>query len=157
MMRFVILAINCVVEHKRDFVVDDIHFIRERKMPFSKFISFMIFRKRTTLRNSIHSMYKLLAKFDFKKISPSAFSQQRRYIDPEVFNVINKEFLKNIGIKDKKRSLKTFKGKRVFAGDGSDLEILNLISTRADFKVKKSKKPLYLSRNCKIFSSSRCS
>lgn len=141
MMGFVNSAIDYAVEHKSDFVLDDNHFIRERKMPFSDFIPFMIFRTRTTLRNSIHSMYKLLAQFDFdfKKISASAFSQQRRYIDPEVFNAINKEFLKKIGIKDKKRILKTFKGKRVFAGDGSDLEILNLISTRAEFKVKDKK------------------
>lgn len=52
---------------------------------------------------------------------------------------MSKKFLKNIGITDKKKILKTFKGKRVFAGDGSDLEILNLIATRLSFNVKAKK------------------
>ena len=144
MINFVKSAIDKVIDNKRTYVLDDVHFTRDRKWPFSVFINFMIFRIKTTIRHSINHMYKLLNEFDFKKISPSDFSQQRIFIDPEAFKVINREFLKNIGITDKKRSMKTFKGKRVFAGDGSDLEIFNLLSTRFDFKVKsKTKKYTY--------------
>lgn len=136
MIKFIKSAINDVIEDKRTYVLDDIHFKRNKKWPFPIFIYFMLFRKRTTLRHSINSMYKILSQFDFKKVSPSNFSQQRKYIDPNAFKEISKGFLKNIGITDKKKILKTFKGKRIYAGDGSELEILNLISTRAEFKVK---------------------
>ena len=139
MIGFVNNAIKHVTNNKLEYVLDNIHFRRNRQWPFPTFINFMLFRKRTTLRHSIHSMYKLLCKFHFEKVSSSDFSQQRRYIDPNAFKVISKEFLKNIGITDKKKTLKTFKGKRVFAGDGSDLEILNLISTRFAFNVKLKK------------------
>lgn len=139
MINFVESAISHVVENKSDYILDNVHFKRNRKWPFSTFIRFMTFRKRTTLRHSINSMYKLLGQFGFKNVSSSDFSQQRRYIDPNTFKVISKEFLKNIGITDNKKILKTFKGKRVYAGDGSDLEILNLISTRSSFNVKLKK------------------
>ena len=136
MINFVKSSIDYVVDNKREFVVDDIHFSRNRDWPFPVFMNFMVFRKKTTIRHSIHSMYKVMSQFNFEKISDSAFSQQRRYIDPEVFNVMSKEFLKKIRITDDKKILKTFKGYRVFGGDGSDIEILNLISTRSEFNVK---------------------
>lgn len=139
MINFVKSSIDYVVDNKREFVVDDVHFSRNRDWPFPVFMNFMVFRKKTTIRHSIHSMYKVMSQFNFEKISDSAFSQQRRYIDPEVFNVMSKEFLKNIGITDDKKILKTFKGYRVFGGDGSDIEILNLISTRSEFNVKPNK------------------
>ena len=139
LIKFIESAIEKVDENKREYIVDDVHFTRVRKWSFLDYIKFMILRKKTTIRHSIHSMYKKLALFDFEKISSSAFSQQRRYIEPEVFKEINKEFLLKIRIKDKKKILETYKGKRVFAGDGSDLEILNLLVTRSSFKVKPKK------------------
>ena len=144
MISFVKDAINKVVVNKRMYIIDDVHFTRTNKWPFPVFISYMLFRKKTTIKHSINNMYKLLRSVDFKKVSASAFSQQRRYIVPNTFKAINIEFLKNIGITDKKKILKTFKQKRIFAGDGSDLEILNLLSTRFDFNVKpKTKKYTY--------------
>ena len=139
MINFVRSSIGYVVDNKREFILDDIHFRRNRKWPFDVYMDFMVFSKKTTIRHSIHSMYKLMGEFNFIKISDSAYSQQRRYIDPEVFNVMNKKFLNNIGITDDKKILKTYKGRRVFAGDGSDVEILNLISTRSEFNVKPNK------------------
>ena len=73
MINFVESAISHVVENKSDYILDNVHFKRNRKWPFPTFIRFMIFRKRTTLRHSINSMYKLLGQFGFKKVSSSDF------------------------------------------------------------------------------------
>lgn len=139
MIGFVKSAFNLVFENKREFIYGDNHFIRDSTWSFLDYIEHITFKKRTTLRHGLQSMHKLLHEFGFKKISSSALCQQRKFINPEAFKVISREFLKKIGIKDKKSILKTFKNMRVFAGDGSDLEILNLISTRFDFNVKENK------------------
>ena len=122
MNRFVNLAFDYVDKNKRDYIYGDNRFIRHKYWSFLDYVKHIIFRNKTTLRHSINSMYKILHGYGFKKITASAFCQQRKFIKAEVFKEINKCFLKNIGITDDKKILKTFKGFRVFAGDGSDLE-----------------------------------
>ena len=68
MINFVKSSIDYVVDNKREFVVDDIHFSRNRDWPFPVFMNFMVFRKKTTIRHSIHSMYKVMSQFNFEKI-----------------------------------------------------------------------------------------
>lgn len=46
MINFVKSSIDYVVDNKREFVVDDIHFSRNRDWPFPVFMNFMVFRKK---------------------------------------------------------------------------------------------------------------
>lgn len=46
MINFVKSSIDYVVDNKREFVVDDVHFSRNRDWPFPVFMNFMVFRKK---------------------------------------------------------------------------------------------------------------
>lgn len=90
-------------------------FTRNRKLPFPKLVSFLLAMEGGTLTTE------LLERFgcSIDAASASAFVQQRSKLAPETFPALFDLFVR------KTQSLKLYKGLRLFAADGSDIQIPN--------------------------------
>ena len=90
-------------------------FTRNRKLPFPKLVSFLLAMEGGTLTTE------LLERFgcSIDTASASAFVQQRSKLAPETFPALFDLFVR------KTQSLKLYKGLRLFAADGSDIQIPN--------------------------------
>ena len=136
MFYHIITAINVIVENFRDFVEDETKFTRSRKWNFEDFLIFASFRNGTTNRHEINKYAKNFADKFFKRIKRQNFCQRRIFINPKAWKAVSKEYLKEIEIKRESVLFKTFKGFRLFAGDGSDFNLLETEELRKEFKVK---------------------
>ena len=136
MFYHIIAAINVIVENLREFVPDETKFIRGRKWGFKDFLIFASFRNGTTNRHEINKYAKNFADRHSKRIKRQDFCQRRIYISPEAWKAVSREYLKEIEINRESVFYKTFKGFRLFAGDGSDFNLLEIEGLRKVFKVK---------------------
>lgn len=118
-------SIDSACVNFKDYVLKDSAFTRSRKWTFNDYVNHIIFNTRKTVTNNIfmHLKYSTGGAGSYTKQS---FSSQRVNIDPDIFKKINLNYLRNIGYlgNDSSTSLfKTFKGFRLFAGDGSKFDI----------------------------------
>jgi len=90
-----------------------VFFSRDRKLPFSKVISFLLSMEGGSLTSELLKYFGCSADI----ASSSAFVQQRSKIDDEAFPMLFKLFVK------KTDTPKLYKGLRIFAADGSDIQI----------------------------------
>ena len=90
-----------------------VFFSRDRKLSFSKVISFLLSMEGGTLTSELLKYFGCSADI----ASSSAFVQQRSKIDDEAFPMLFKLFVK------KTDSPKLYKGLRLIAADGSDIQI----------------------------------
>ena len=88
-------------------------FSRTKKMPFSKVISFLLAMEGGTLTNELLKFFGCSA----ETASASAFVQQRSKLAPEALPALFDLFVQ------KTRSMKLYKGFRLLAADGSDIQI----------------------------------
>jgi len=88
-------------------------FTRSRKLPINKLIQFLIFMGGNTQTKELLEHFK----FSIKTPTSSAFIQQRSKLLPEALAFILNEFVSSI------KKLKTFKGYRLIAVDGSKVSI----------------------------------
>ena len=114
-------------------------FTRCRKWYFKDFIIFESFRKGTTNRHEIKRYVKNFKNKYYKHIKRQNFCQRRVFIEPEAWKSLSKEYLKQIRISGERVLFKTFKGFRLFAGDGSDFDLPDTEEIRKEFKVKSTK------------------
>ena len=139
MFYHIIVAIEIIVENFRDFVNDEHSFTRGRKWYFKDFIIFESFRNGTTNRHEIKRYVKNFKNKYYKHIERQNFCQRRVFIEPEAWKCLSKEYLKQIRISGERVLFKTFKGFRLFAGDGSDFDLPDTEEIRKEFKVKSTK------------------
>lgn len=96
------------------------HFIRERKMGFKKIVLFCLNLIKKSLQLELDDFVELLDEDIEKPISKQAFSKARQHISPNgfkaLFTMTAKETLES-------REMQCFKGYRVFAIDGTELEL----------------------------------
>ena len=90
-------------------------FSRTKKMPFSKVLSFLLAMEGGTLTNELLKCFGCSA----ETASASAFVQQRSKLAPEALPTLFDLFVQ------KNQSMKLYKGFRLFAADGSDVQIPN--------------------------------
>ena len=136
MFYHIIAAINVIVENFREFIDDESKFTRSRKWDFKDFIIFESFRNGTTNRHDIARYVKNFKNKHYKHIKRQNFSQRRKYIKPEAWQEISKEYLKEIRRCSDRLLFKTFKGFRIFAGDGSDFILPETDEIRKEIEVK---------------------
>ncbi len=91
----------------------DKDFSRERKLPFSKVVSFLLAIEGGTLTNELLDHFGCCT----NTASASAFVQQRGKIMPEAFSTLFNFFVQ------KTQPFRFYKGYRLFAADGSDIQI----------------------------------
>lgn len=100
--------------NRRQYVVNpDKDFIRNRKLPFKRVISFLIEKGASSVQNE------LLDFFEYKSDTPTvaALVKQRSKIKLDCFHSIFHNFASSFN----KLNLKTFKGYRLIAVDGTDI------------------------------------
>ena len=88
-------------------------FTRNRKLPIKEFIKLLIFMGGNTQTNELLKHFK----FDVETPTSSAFIQQRNKLLPEALGFVLSEFVNSL------KKLKTFKGYRLIAVDGSKVSI----------------------------------
>ena len=132
----IIAAVKVVADKFRDFIVDPSKFTRSRKWYFEDFLIFMSFRNGTTNRHEIKRYVKNFKNKYYKHIKRQNFCQRRIYIKPEAWQEVNKEYLKEIKFDSDRLLFKTFKGFRIYSGDGSDFILLETDEIREEIGVK---------------------
>lgn len=97
-------------------------FNRERKLPFSKLILFIMNLVKKTLQIELTGFMKLISgkQDEEETITKSAFVQSRLKLDPKAFIVLNETLIKEYYIDN---TIKTFEGFRVLAVDRMDIRL----------------------------------
>ena len=106
-------------EYKKVAVPSDNKFIRNRKISFVDMVLFILNNKGRTLTIELNDYMKKQGK---KPITKQAFSKQRQNINPEIFKLLNNEYIKMIY---DQRKIYRYKGYIVLAVDGSMIEMPN--------------------------------
>ena len=78
----------------------------------------------------LEDMQKILRISILKRVKRQNFCQRRVFINPEAWKSASREYLKQIHINTERVLFKTFKGFRLFAGDGSDFDLLEIEELR---------------------------
>ena len=104
-------------------------FTRERKMGFSKVLKYNINKKGLPSAMEINKYFE---EHDVESMSTQAMLDQRKKLNPEVFKILNTEYLKGF-YTEHESSVKTYKGYVLKAVDGSDIEVPNTQGTREKF------------------------
>lgn len=94
-------------------------FTRNRKMSFFDLAICILNRRGKTLTLELKNYMKEIGK---DEITKQAFSKQRQNLNPEIFRVLDEEYIKMIY---KEREIKTYKGYVVLGVDGSMMELPN--------------------------------
>ena len=111
-------------------------FTRKRKMPLYDIIVSILIRKGLTSSMEIRNFFK--QKNDIEgKITKQAWLKARRQLNPEVFEVLNDEYLRYFYSSEEE--VKTWNNYLVFAIDGSKVEITNSKENREKYGTFKTK------------------
>lgn len=111
-------------KYKKVGVPSENKFIRKRKMSFTDIILFILNNKGKTLTIELNDY---MRKYGKETITKQAFSKQRQNINPEIFNVLNNEYIKMIYAQ---REIYRYKGYIVLAVDGSMIEMPNSLELK---------------------------
>ena len=94
-------------------------FIRKRKITFKEIFICILNKKGKTLTLELKEY---MRKINKEKITKQAFSKQRQNLNPEIFKVMNEEYVKMMY---KQKEIYTYKGYIVLSIDGSIIELPN--------------------------------
>ena len=114
-------------------------FTRKGKMSFQDLILFMMNMVNKTLQREINDYIKNIKKEKIKYCK-SSISRARMKISPALFAELNRELIKDIY--EDKEEIKTFKNFRIFAVDGTRLELPNMYIPK-DVKQSEDIKTIY--------------
>lgn len=104
-------------------------FTRKRILPFDKFCMCILVKKGETLNMELNNFFKDINYYK-NCISKQDFSKQRTYIDPQIFNILNHNYVSSIYDDNK---YDTLKGYIVTAIDGSVIEIPNTTKLQEEY------------------------
>jgi hypothetical protein len=105
------------------------YFTREGKMNFVSLITFILNLTKKSLQLELDAFFKDV-KGTEKTVTKQAFSEARQKISPKAFQIL---FEENVKFFYTATDLKTYKGYRLLAIDGSTLELQNTAELRAVF------------------------
>ena len=115
----------------RTYVIDDIHFTRERKMVQKEYTAYILTQRGCNdYIESIRFFTRMLSD-GFKTISPQAIGKQRMYLDYQVFVDMYESFID--GLYHRFSGFSKYKGYIVCACDGSIFDLPNVTLTREEF------------------------
>lgn len=110
-------------------------FTRSRKMPLCDILVSILARKGLTSSMEIRNFFKTKGNVE-DKISKQAWLKARRQLNPEVFRVMNDEYLRYFY--ESETEVLTWNGYLVFAIDGSKVEISNSDENRQRYGTSKN-------------------
>lgn len=122
------------------YVIGENKFTRNSKFSFKDYVTFLCFNKGTSNQADLEDFVEDNFTTDIQQITRQAFSKQRTYIHPIVFKEISKQYLLEINYHKNYDFFKTYKGFRLFGGDGSDFEIPDFEEVRKEFQIKDTEK-----------------
>uniref|UniRef100_UPI0026100C02 transposase n=1 Tax=uncultured Methanobrevibacter sp. TaxID=253161 RepID=UPI0026100C02 len=122
------------------YVIGENKFTRNSKFSFKDYVIFLCFNKGTSNQADLEDFVEDNFTTDIQQITRQAFSKQRTYIHPIVFKEISKQYLLEINYHKNYDFFKTYKGFRLFGGDGSDFEIPDFEEVRKEFQIKDTEK-----------------
>ena len=123
---------------KEDFVKNPgVDFTRDRKLPFDMVIKLVLSMKGNTLNKELYDFF---GRNPNEIVTSSAFIQQRDKLKENIFEEIFHRF------NDSMEDLKTFKGYKLYAVDGSDINIAYDENADTYIKPQKTKKDGELSK-----------
>lgn len=99
--------------------VDEKDFTRNRKMPFSDMVKYMLGKKGLS---NVLDLFKYFKAKEMDNISNQAFSKGRMKLDPIVFKELTMSYLRDVY---ENTDIETFKDCFVLAGDGSVQKLVN--------------------------------
>jgi len=105
--------------YKQIAIKDKRKFTRTRKINLKEMVLFILNNKGKTLTLELNEYMK---KQNKEKITKQAYSKQRQYINPEIFKVLNEEYIKKMY---SEKEIEKYKGYIVLSVDGSLLELPN--------------------------------
>lgn len=112
-------------------------FVRKRKMEFTDFVWYLIMQKGRTTSMELDEYLKSKNGTYEISISKQAFSKQRQNLNPQIFIDIYKDYLMDF-YHNYPEEIKTYKGYKVCAIDGSLIEIPNTKELRKEYKTQKN-------------------
>ena len=122
------------------YIIGENKFTRDNKFSFRDYVTFLCFNKGTSNQADLEDFIEDNFTTDIQQITRQAFSKQRTYINPIVFKEISKQYLLEINYNNNHDFFKTYKGFRLFGGDGSDFEIPDFEEVRKEFQIKDTEK-----------------
>ena len=122
------------------YVLGENKFIRDSKFSFKDYVTFLCFNKGTSNQADLEDFIEDNFTTDIQQITRQAFSKQRTFINPLVFKEISKQYLLEINYHKNYDFFKSYKGFRLFGGDGSDFEIPDFEEVRKEFQIKNTEK-----------------
>ena len=122
---------------KEDYKNNSKAFTRERKMGFKDFVWYLIMQKGRTTSMELDEYLKHKNGTYEISISKQAFSKQRQNLKPQIFIDIYKDYLEDF-YHNYPEEVKTYKGYKVCAIDGSLFEIPNTKELREEYKTQKN-------------------
>ena len=129
-----------IVKPVEEYVIGENKFTRDSKFSFKDYITFLCFNKGTSNQADLEDFIEDNFTRDIQQITRQAFSKQRTFIHPIVFKEISKQYLLEINYHKNYDFFKTYKGFRLFGGDGSDFEIPDFEEVRKEFQIKDTEK-----------------
>lgn len=109
-----------------EFKTNERDFTRDRKQPFSTILLFMFNLLRRSLAAEIdgfvHYLNDRLSAVKAQRFTPSAFTQNRKKINPAVFRRLSDIIIENLYTADND-ALKRMRGLRILAADGSRITL----------------------------------
>jgi hypothetical protein len=112
--------------------LNEVSFIRNRKMPFEDLTRFILAKKGKTTTMELNNYFKEIEERE-NTVSKQAFSKQRQNLNPEVFIELNKDYVRRIY---EHAEIKKYKGYLVTAIDGSSIEIPNTKELQEEYDCK---------------------
>jgi len=94
-------------------------FSRMRMLGFSFCVCMILTRMVTSLRNELDTFFENILDVD-RSVTPQAFSKARRHIRPEAFHALFEDTREHVVCAN---AIKRFRGYRIFAIDGTDLQL----------------------------------
>ena len=129
-----------IVKSVDKYVVGENKFTRDSKFSFKDYVTFLCFNKGTSNQADLEDFIEDNFTADIQQITRQAFSKQRTFINPIVFKEISKQYLFEINYHENHTFFKTYKGFRLFGGDGSDFEIPDFEEVQNEFQIKDTEK-----------------
>jgi len=113
---------------------DEKRFTRERKLTSTDIVWYLTMQKGKSTSVELEEYLKNKNGNYQMEVTKQAFSEQRQYLKPELFIDLNRDYLRSFY--QEKKEVKTYKGYRVFAVDGSMFELPNTKKLREEYKAQ---------------------
>jgi len=122
----------------REFRSEETAFTRRRKLPFARLVVLLMTGWKMSIPNRLNRLFRQLGLLGDRP-SAAAFCRARRKIRPELFGRLNQEVVDSL-YEDSAEIVRRWNGRRVWAVDGTILNLPDSPQTRARYGVQTNQK-----------------